>query len=444
MEHVVGAAVVDNDELVDADAVAAATTHTARKLLHASWSMLFAPPSLSMTALSTPTLSLTMWCSSTPTLWPPPRTRRSRRCAHRGVRCWCTVGASGLAAAATVFVGGTAGHNSAAAAAATSSSVTAACAAGATRAYRRVRVARTPNSAGDAGDGSSTAGVREGVGGGSTVPRCRREKYLGRARRPPRTAKCRPPPATSACRTQRREKAAASVAAAAAATRHRCVHHLTRCESPGTTGRFEEPWLAACGVAWRSNVRDICLVRQPRPAWAAATRRSGQDVIVSQVRPPFHGVGTRPRCPLESQWISMVSSRNRHADEVTHANRSVRLSVIYSELKQVNPTLLPLPTSALFFLSLAELLDLAKTPVNQHDAEEKKESHNLYRIKTNATCRTHVGATVVPARRPGPVYHRHAHVRGGGAPAGRPHLPARQHPHAREGDGAEEIDGPKK
>jgi len=48
VEHIIGAAVVDNDELVDADVVvdnavlvdadvvAAGTPHTARKLLHAS------------------------------------------------------------------------------------------------------------------------------------------------------------------------------------------------------------------------------------------------------------------------------------------------------------------------------------------------------------------------------------------------------------------------
>jgi len=39
------------------------------------------------------------------------------------------------------------------------------------------------------------------------------------------------------------------------------------------------------------------------------------------------------------------------------------------------------------------------------------------------------------------VHHRHAHVRCGGAPAGRPNFPARQNPHACEGDGADEKDG---
>jgi len=37
-----------------------------------------------MTCLSTPTWSLTMRCVSTPTLWPPLRTRRSRRGTREG------------------------------------------------------------------------------------------------------------------------------------------------------------------------------------------------------------------------------------------------------------------------------------------------------------------------------------------------------------------------
>ena len=63
--------------LVDADVVAAATPHTASKLLHAPWSTLLAPPSLTMTSLLTPTL------------WPPPRrTRPGNCCTSRGSRCW--------------------------------------------------------------------------------------------------------------------------------------------------------------------------------------------------------------------------------------------------------------------------------------------------------------------------------------------------------------------
>jgi len=62
--------------LVDADAMAAAT-HAAKQTLHAPWLTLMAPPSLTMTTVSTPTLSLTMRCFATPTLWPPARhTRR--------------------------------------------------------------------------------------------------------------------------------------------------------------------------------------------------------------------------------------------------------------------------------------------------------------------------------------------------------------------------------
>jgi len=88
VEHVVRAAVVDSDDLVDADVlvdnavlvdadvVAAATTHTARNLLHVTWSTLLAPPSLTMTSLLTPTL------------WPPPRrTRRGNCCTLRGACC---------------------------------------------------------------------------------------------------------------------------------------------------------------------------------------------------------------------------------------------------------------------------------------------------------------------------------------------------------------------
>jgi len=74
--------------LVDADVVAAATTHMARKLLHAPWLTLLAPPSLTMTTVSTPTLSLTMRCLLTLTLWPPPRTRRRRLCTRRGAHYW--------------------------------------------------------------------------------------------------------------------------------------------------------------------------------------------------------------------------------------------------------------------------------------------------------------------------------------------------------------------
>ena len=99
MADVVGATVVDNDDrvdadvvvdnavLVDADAVAAAT-HTATQTLHASWSTLLAPPLLTMTSLSMLTLSLTMRCLSTPTLWPPVRrTRRGNSCTRREARC---------------------------------------------------------------------------------------------------------------------------------------------------------------------------------------------------------------------------------------------------------------------------------------------------------------------------------------------------------------------
>jgi len=108
--HVVGAAVVANDVLVDADVVAAnavrvdadvvvdnavrvdadvvaAATHTAKQTRHASGRALLAPQSLPMTCLSTPTWSLTMRCVSTPTLWLPLRTRRSRRGTRRGARC---------------------------------------------------------------------------------------------------------------------------------------------------------------------------------------------------------------------------------------------------------------------------------------------------------------------------------------------------------------------
>jgi len=45
--------------LVDADAVAASTTHMEKQTLHAPCSELSAPPSMSKTCLSTPTLSLT-------------------------------------------------------------------------------------------------------------------------------------------------------------------------------------------------------------------------------------------------------------------------------------------------------------------------------------------------------------------------------------------------
>ena len=75
--------------LVDADVVAAATTHTVRKLLHAPWLTLSAPPSLTMTSLSTATLSLTMRCLSIPTLWPLARgTRRGSSCTRCVARSW--------------------------------------------------------------------------------------------------------------------------------------------------------------------------------------------------------------------------------------------------------------------------------------------------------------------------------------------------------------------
>jgi len=84
----IGAAVVANDVLLDADVVVdnavrvdadvvAAATYTAKQTRHAPWSALLVLP------------SLTMRCLSTPTLWLPLRTRRSRRGTRRGARCWC-------------------------------------------------------------------------------------------------------------------------------------------------------------------------------------------------------------------------------------------------------------------------------------------------------------------------------------------------------------------
>jgi len=138
----------------------------------------------------------------------------------------------------------------------------------------------------------------------------------------------------------------------------------------------------------------------------------------------------------------MVSSRKWHADEVTHANRSVRLLAIYSELKRVNPTFFSAPDQRLI-LSISYgapgfCEDACQAP---RSSREKTVAQSLSHQNESDMLDTHVSVTGVPARRPRPVHHRKPHVRGGGAPAERVHLPDLQHAHAREGVGADEIDG---
>jgi len=138
----------------------------------------------------------------------------------------------------------------------------------------------------------------------------------------------------------------------------------------------------------------------------------------------------------------MVSSQKWDADEVTHANRSVRLLAIYNKHKRMNPTFYSAPDQRLI-LSISygapDFCEDACQPPRR--SREKTGAQSLSHQNESVMLDTHVGVTGVPARRPRPVHHRQPHVRGGGAPAGRVHLPDLQHAHAREGVGADEIDG---